>query len=1162
MNKLQTLEQFTRGEIQTRLTKAIALAKKDASYQAEVDALSEALPQSVSFDRLIIKLGATWIPTAYYEQFCLEVLNLGVKVYYSPLVHQWDVRLAVNRYTGRAVNSAENIDWGWFHDYSEDYHKISQFLAVDKEMSKGLFTLALKQQLPSVKVQLYKRGDIDIDRDYTRQAIAKQNQLKRRFEAWCREDPERTEELSRIYNSTMNSTAVGDWKDQGLHLRQTLKATGINQDWLNKLRKYQLDAIWRFTLEGGIVALEVGLGKTAIACAVTMLRRHYRRQKQLKSKALLVVQKSTLNQFYDTFCEIYPQSKVFKLESVDLRDDVRQNTLARIAYLEFDAVIMTHDSFESIPLKKNVEVSQLQNRIRSIDAEMVNLYMEGQTEIAVGSSRGNEVLKSLSREKDRVRDRLKALDLELEPVGITWDELGFNFVLIDEIQKYKNIDVNSLLSKRVAGLAIRASNRAKDFALKIYSVQQAHGFNALVGMTGTPEPTNSLVGVYVFQNYFQPLELEKRGLAHFDAWVANFGEIKSTLEPKIDGTWRLTERLTDFINVAELAGLWFNSVHYLRYEKVVDDFSEADRRPEAEHITIYNQMSAFQTEKMREIGDRYTRLKASDPLIIPRRDEEGYLLDPQGRLLVHPQTKALIKDLDLAINLDLDLDCRIDNFLLLAGESRKLMIAPQLLANVPVEEGSKLRRVAENVLEIYRDTSSERLTQEVFFDIGIPGGSTKFNIYQWLKDFWVENGVAKAEIAFIQDYKNSQQRELLFRAFNAGEIRILIASSESGGVGVNIQERLVAIHHGDLCYRPDQLEQREGRGVRQGNINAKIKIYHYISQGSNGLHGADTVMLQFLQNKQIARDRFFKGDPTLRRLSEGDSGAELYMMLKAESTGDERIIRYTELEVQLEEKSAELSLAQSELARVKGTKVGSIIHTQEAIALLKRQQITFVKDNQRINQLSDGDNLFYFCFPDGELVAAHKDPSQSESWAEKLRSVYRDTTYQESISNASGILLDAHRNIFVTEMSYEEARKYVGKKLVKQILELDFTVSDTSRALEQSIYELGSFRGLNLLVDPRGDGSFTITLEGYQQYYLTFRKTPELFVLQLDFVVEQIALKSDRYWQEKIDEEQLRLENLKLKEQDLTKSIEELEVEVNKIDCQKLELQTVLDIDP
>jgi Helicase conserved C-terminal domain len=1157
---LQSKFRFESGDIYQKLQNAIAFQEDDSSYQVEVEALTAVLPNKIPLEQIIIKLGATWIPVAYYEEFCRDVLGLDVKIFYSALVHEWDVRLQENRFTGHPCNSPENYDWGWFCLEAHDYHRVSGFPAIGKSMSGGLFTLSLNQQLPSVKVQQFLNAPSEVDPDYTRQAIAKQNQLKKRFAAWCRESCERAEKLSEIYNAKLNRIVLPDWTGSGLHLRETLKFTGIATQWLSKLRNYQLDAIWRFSLEGGIIALQVGLGKTAIACAVIKLRQHY----GTCTKALVVVQRSTLNQFYDTFLEMYPDAHILCLKPSDLNLDRRQNQLAKIAYLRFDAVIMAHDSFEAIPLSPETELNYLKEALRDIEAEMVNLYIEGQTELAVGKTRGNDVLKRLERERNRVRDRISKLDTEPRVEGLTWDHLGFDFILVDEIQKYKNNHVVSKLAKRVAGLSVKAAARSVDFDFKVKALRHKwmseqgtelrascsvsstggtpatlpRAFTGLVGMSGTPEPTNALTGVYVFQQYFQPLELVDRGIANFDAWIANFGEIKPCLEPKVDGSWRVTERLTDFINVAELANLWFAIVHYRRYEDVQEDFGALDKRPEPKYITINNQMSPWQIEKMQEIANRYSRLKNHDPCLIPVRDGEGYLLNPQGRLLRHPKTKELIRDFNLALSLDLPLDYRADNFLLLAGDSRKLIIAPQLIrSELPVEPSGKLFKLANCVWEIYQNTKCDRLTQLVFFDIGTPSGNAKFNIYQWLKDYWLEKNIPSQEIAFIQNYKSAKEKDILFQRLNEGQIRILIASSEAGGIGVNIQQRLKAIHHGDLCYRPDQLEQREGRGVRQGNINAEVEIYRYITQGSKGKHGADTVMLQFLQNKQVTRDRFFNADPNLRRLSEGDTGAELYMALKAESTGDERVVRYTEIEIELEEKAAEVSLAKAELMRINSNKEGSINRVKKAIALCLENQNKFEREKEIIEPFGD---VISFCFESGELVVERKDAQTTN----KLQSLYVD--YRE--------------NLELKEMPAAEARKYVISRIQEEVFKLDYDLDPGhgQDLLEQ--HELGSFKGLTLFVIAYGNDSFVMWLEKYARHEIQFRKTPDLLLQQLENGLKEAFLQSDRN-QEALKQHQQRLAQLTKKQTEIVDNLNQLESIVSNLERQRIELQEILEID-
>lgn len=1166
---LETDLEFTSGDIYEKLNNALKAMEIDPSYQQEADVLREAVPNIIPLEQIIIKLGASWIPVKYYEQFCKEVLEIDARIFYCNLTHTWDLRCD-------NFNRIANWNWGWsIEDYEHDYHKVKQYPAVGSKMSAGLFTLALNQTVPEVRVAVEKGDSPETEPNFTRQAIARQNQLKRRFEAWCREDSQRAEALEEIYNTKINRLVLMNWDGLGVkHLHpgrtDTLKATGMSELWLRRLRDYQLDAVWRFSRHGGLIALEVGLGKTAVACATVMLRKYY----QTCTKALIVVQKATLNQFYNTMLEMYPKSKVLCAEAGDMSADNRQNFLAQIAYNNWDAVIMTHDSFERIDVRRDTELSYINKSLKSVRRQITKFEMAGESKITVGKTRGSEILKKLDRVKATLQKRFDEL-AESKDRGICWENLGIDYLIVDEAQRFKNNMVETSLTRKISGLSIRPSGRAKDFDLKSYWLRSQHGQHALVGMTGTPEPTNSVLGIYVFQSYFQPEELIKRDIVNFDAWVSNFGEIKSQPEPKINGKWAITERLTDFINVPELLTMWLSCVHYKRYEDVVADFSDRDKRPEAEFITINNKMSPFQTEGMAEIATRYDRLKNQDPMIFPSTDKDGCLLEQSGDKLYDPITKNPLKveDLARAIELELDIEARVDNFLLLSGDSRKLMIAPQLIdPNLPVNAESKLIAIADNVLRIHEQTKAERATQAIFLDLGTPGGNARFCLYEWLRDYWIHRGVAAEEIAFIQDYKKPEAKEELFERVNRGEVRLFLSSSESGGIGVNIQERLRAIHHCDFPYRPDILEQRQGRGVRFGNRNSVVEIYRYITEGSKGTHGADTVILQFLQNKQQLRDRFMNGDPTLRRLSENDSAAELYMMLKAESTGDERIVRYTEVEVELEEKAAELALSQAELARINGNKTGSIINLEKLIELYETDALRYTAEIDRVSPYIKypQDEVISYCFEDGTLIIGHRELEALKAQPEAI-----ELDWQERYPWAkklAALYLGYHPEITLYLLSYRQAQIRIGKRLVGEMLEQDYEIEFldyssgsaripgiSNRSINQ-VFEAGNYKGLTLFFSPFGNKSFSVWLAGSKEWRIVFRSTPDLMLEQLENAIAQVLhsrVKNEKYLLDFTS----RLKKIKLRKVEVEKQVNELQIVVQDLEQEKSELQTVLDIE-
>ena len=669
-NKLLTKREFTTiGDIYQRSSRIASAVQTDPSYERELQALKEATPITIPLSQIVIKLGATWIPIPYYEQFAREILEVEIKLFYSDYDHSWDVRK--ESLLGMGV-----WDWGWRYDPLTDgdgtvYYRISEFPAVGKKMSDGLFTMALDQNAPEVRVKYDRSTPTQTDAYLTRQAIAKQNQITRRFNSWCREVPHRAEALETIYNAKMNCTAVYDWDDKGKHLRETLKqlTTRINNTWLKQLREYQLDAIWRFSKLGGIIALEVGLGKTAVACCTVMLRQHYARmQNQQPVKAVIVVQRSTITQFYRTFLEMFPDAKVFCVEPQHFSSDRQTAVLSKMAFFDWDAVILTHDSFGAITTDPNTEKAQLQSDLDEVKRQIRRLQQQGETSFDTISLGSNKVLKKLKEHSLELKSQLEELSQQHEHLyTVNWEQLGFNLVIVDEVQRYKNKAISTSLARKISGLSSKPSQRAKDFELKMHWIYKTHGANSIIGMTGTPEPTNSLLGIYTFQTYFQPDELKARGIYCFDSWVANFGRVVSHPEPKIDGKWRITDRLNDFINVAELAVMWFSIVHIKRYDEVKDQFSDRDRRPEPEYISVVSKMSEFQKQQMQVIRDRYSSLRNSQPYTFPCRNDKGFLLGTNNSILKHPYTHKPIKEIAIALEFELSVAYKVDNFLSLTS---------------------------------------------------------------------------------------------------------------------------------------------------------------------------------------------------------------------------------------------------------------------------------------------------------------------------------------------------------------------------------------------------------------------------------------------------------------------------------------------------------------
>jgi hypothetical protein len=681
------------------------------------------------------------------------------------------------------------------------------------------------------------------------------------------------------------------------------------------------------------------------------------------------------------------------------------------------------------------------------------------------------------------------------------------------------------------------------------------------------EPTNSILGVFVFQSYFQAEELAKRGIENFDTWVGYFGEIKGVVEPKIDGKWRVTQRLTDFINVAELAILWFSCVHYKRYQMVKEDFTKEDSRPLPEYVTVSNQMCDYQKKKMQEISDRYHALRNLEPWYFPQLDKQGYVLDKNGDRLTNPQTNKGIKDLSEAIALNLDPNYKIDNFLLLSGDSRRLMICPQLLEpSLPVDPNSKIIKIADNVIDIYKKNNQDRSTQVIFLDIGTPGGSSKFPLYQWFKDYFIAKAIPESEIAFLQDYKTPEAKEELFADFNEGKVRILLTSIEAGGIGVNIQKRLLAIHLANFPYRPDLIEQAEGRGLRSGNIHEKVYIYRYITEGSKSAHGADTVILQFLQTKQLLRDRFFNCDRSLRKISENDSAAELYMLLKAESTGDPNVIRYTELEVELEEKTVELALAQGELNRLNSTNSGSIEHTEKIIAMSRSRVLQIQQDIDRINSYDLYPYFACYLKETQELVIGIE-LVYPETKSDTEQPQYDHCPYPKNSDIvelqalfASAIGVDDGNKLILMPIAKAEA--YVAQELIKTCLKNQEVLSQLEESRNRYL-DLGFYSGFNLSAtfwSNKNSSHLSLSLTGSFEWAIAFRKTPTLFIEKLKEIKSTIA-EDQNIWRDHDRNNQNILEKMELRKVELQGQIKEFERQINDLEVEKSNLVKNLNID-
>jgi N12 class adenine-specific DNA methylase/predicted O-methyltransferase YrrM len=603
-----------------------------------------------------------------------------------------------------------------------------------------------------------------------------------------------------------------------------------------ELRAHQKAGVWRILqTPNTLLAHVVGAGKTYTMVAAAMELKRL----GLGRKPIFTVPNHMLGQFSTELLTLYPGANILVAGKEDFESQHRKKLFSRIATGNWDAVIVTHSGFERIPLSEDTQRRFFEEQLHEL--EMVK------REHADSSNR--RMVKELERAKKRLEARLQALAAEHKKDNtLTFEELGVDRLFVDEAQFFKNLFYVTKMT-RIAGLPQTASERAFDMFLKVRHIQSVNGGGGVVFATGTPI-ANSMAEMFTMQRYLQPEDLKKHGLHHFDSWAATFGEPVTAMELSPDGAgYRLNTRFARFINVPELMQIFRQAA----------DVQTADMlnlpRPQLynEKPTIRNAPATEELKRfVQELAERAERLRA-------------------GRV-----------------------DPRIDNMLKITSEGRKAALDMRLIrASSPDEPSGKVNLAVENIHRIWQETEVGQSAQLVFCDLSTPK-DRGFSVYGDMAGKLMALGVPRENIAFIQDYDSDASKLALFRDVRAGRVRVLFGSTQKMGSGTNVQERLIALHHMDAPWRPADVEQREGRILRQGNTNPIIHIFRYVTEGS-----FDAYMWQTLETKAKFIAQVMRGDMTIRRLEDLDSAALTYAEVKAIASGNPLVIEKAQVDAEL-----------------------------------------------------------------------------------------------------------------------------------------------------------------------------------------------------------------------------------------------------------------------
>ena len=677
-----------------------------------------------------------------------------------------------------------------------------------------------------------------VERDGTRQAVPnpKETQLAQ----------EKQEGIKRTFREWI-------WKDpkrrerlcaayneqfNSIRLREydgsSIPFTGINPE--IRLRPHQQNAAARIILGGNtLLAHVVGAGKTYTAIAAAMESRRL----GLCQKPLFVVPNHLTEQWADDFLRLYPAANILAATKKDFEKENRQKFCSRIATGDWDAVIIGHSQFEKLPLSPQRQRMMLQQQ----EDELIS---------AIADAKGQEgqqfSVKQMEKSRKSLQVKLEKLNDQSRKDGvITFEEMGIDRLFVDEAHYYKNLYLYTKM-RNVAGIAQSEAMKSSDLFMKCrYLDELTHG-KGIIFATGTPV-SNTMAELYTMQRYLQMDTLKEAHMENFDSWAANFGETVTALEISPEGSgYRQKTRFAKFYNLPELMQMF----------RQVADIQTADMLnlpvPQAKFHTVQVAPTELQKEMVQRLSERANAIR---------------------------QKKV---------------DNSEDNMLLVTGDGRKLALDQRLLdPDAPEPTQGKLLTCADNVAQIYRDGQEKKLTQLVFCDMSTPSHDGKFNAYEELRRLLIQRGIPEEQIAFIHDANNEAKKEQLFSSVRSGDIRILMGSTAKMGAGTNVQDRLVALHHLDCPWRPADLEQREGRAIRQGNQNKQVDIYRYVTTST-----FDAYLYQMIENKQRFISQVMTSKEPLRAMEDVDEAVLSYAEVKALASGNPLIKDKMETEVQIQ----------------------------------------------------------------------------------------------------------------------------------------------------------------------------------------------------------------------------------------------------------------------
>ena len=842
----QTADEYLSGNVRQKLREAENAAVDSPGYLPNVEALRAAQPKDLDASEIEVRLGATWIDKKYIQQFMFELLE-------PPLYARRSLEVNYSEFTAEWNISGKN---------SIPYNDINARITYGTDCANAYKILEDTLNLRDVRIYDTVR-DADgtekrvLNSKETTLAQQKQQAIKEAFRDWIWRDPDRRRELVQLYNERFNSTRPREY--DGRHLI----FPGMNPE--ITLREHQLNAI-AHDLYGGntLLAHEVGAGKTFEMIAAAMEGKRL----GLCQKSLFAVPNHLTEQWASEFLRLYPSANILVATKKDFETRNRKKFCARIATGDYDAVIIGHSQFERIPVSRERQERLLQEQIWEIEDGIAELK----------ASRAERfTIKELERTKKNLKAKLQKLhDAARKDDVVTFEQLGVDRLYVDEAHSFKNLFLYTKM-RNVAGLSTTDAQKSSDMLLKCRYIDEITHGKGVTFATGTPI-SNSMTELYTMMRYLQHDMLKRNSLTHFDCWASAFGETTTAIELAPEGTgYRARTRFAKFFNLPELMNLFREAA----------DIKTSDQLNLPTPTPVYHnevtQPTALQQQMVQELSERAAK--------------------------VHSGAVAPTED----------------NMLKITSDGRKLGLDQRVInPDLPDDPNSKVNLCVDNIHRIWQDGQAEKLTQLVFCDLSTPKGKTAqsgriaakstdnpelhaleaaieaeagpeeppFTIYDDIREKLVSRGIPREQIAFIHEANTEVRKKELFAKVRSGQVRVLMGSTFKMGAGMNVQDRLVALHDLDCPWRPGDLEQRSGRIIRQGNRNKEVHIYRYVTEST-----FDAYLWQTVENKQKFISQIMTSKSPVRSCEDIDEAALSYAEIKALCAGDERIREKMDLDV-------------------------------------------------------------------------------------------------------------------------------------------------------------------------------------------------------------------------------------------------------------------------